>query len=217
MSMLYIFIDEAGDTDFVPRASEYLIWAAMTIIDDPYPLYTPLSRLKHEVNTNGVGLDRFHAAEDRQWIRNKVYGILSNPKILFENDFVIVEKRKVNPSIRDLRILYPKMASYLLRFISDRHTPKDKMIIFIDHFSKGKKRQAVAKTFKLNIKRLFRGKEYYVYHHSSRSNFGLQGADYCGWAVFRKWEREDLRSYIYVERRIKNELDIFQAVSEVYY
>ena len=28
-------------------------------------------------------------------------------------------------------------------------------------------------------------------HHSSRSHFGLQVADYCCWAVFRKWEQGD--------------------------
>lgn len=217
MSVLYIFIDETGDIDFRPSTSKYLIWGALTIIDNPHPLYTPLSQLKHKLNTDGEDLDRFHAAEEKQWIRNEVYDILSNPKILFENDFVIVEKRKVHPSIRDLRKLYPKMASYLLRSISNRHTIKDKMVIFIDLFPKGKQREAVKKTIKEDIPRLFKGKELHIYHHSSRSNFGLQGVDYCAWAIQRKWNRKDLRSYIHVERRTKNEFPIFQAVSTVYY
>lgn len=140
MNVLYVFLDEAGDSDFRLGATRYLIWGATTIIDNPYVLYTPLSQLKHELNTNGTDIDGFHASEDRQWVRDKVFNILSDPQILFENDFAVVEKRKVNPSIRDLRILYPKMGSYLLRYIFNRYSTIDKMIIFTDILPIGKKR-----------------------------------------------------------------------------
>ena len=130
MSVLHMFIDVAGDYKFKRTASTYLIWGATTIIDNPYILYSPLSQLKHELNVNGTNIDGFHASPDRQWVRNKVFDILSDPKILFENDFVIAEKRKVNPSIRDLRLLYPKMAFYLLRYIFNRYSSVDKTIIY---------------------------------------------------------------------------------------
>ena len=75
---------------------------------------------------------RFHASEDRQWVRDKVFDILNNPAIPFENDFVIVKKGKAHPSIRDPLVLYPKMAHYLLRYIFGRYGTADKIIIFTD-------------------------------------------------------------------------------------
>lgn len=217
MNVLYIFIDESGDYDFKPGRSKYLIWGATTIIDNPYLLYTPLSQLKHGLNTNGINTERFHASEENQCIRDKVFNVLSDPKIQFENDFVIVEKRKTNPSIRDPKILYPKMADYLLEYIFNRNASVDKIIIFTDTLPIRKKREAIEKALKRNIKRFVGNKEFHIYHHSSQSNFGLQAIDYCVWALFRKWERNDLRSYIRIQTKVKNEFDIFRWGTTVYY
>lgn len=217
MSVLHMFIDVAGDYEFKRTASTYLIWGATTLIDNPSVLYTPLSQLKHELNTNGIDIDRFHASEDRQWVRDKVFNILSNPQILFENDFVIVEKPKVPEPTRDLRILYPKMASYLLRQIFDRYRSVERTIIFTDRLPRGKEGKALAKVFKQTVKWLFGRRKRHIYHHPSASSFGLQAVDYSTWADFRKWERNDLRSYRLVQRKIKSELSIFESSTTLYY
>lgn len=52
--------------------------------------------------------------------------------------------------------------------------------------------------------------KYRVLHHASRSSFGLQVADYCNWAIYRKWEREDERSYELIRTRVRSEFDIFR-------
>lgn len=217
MKTLYMFIDEAGDYEFTSENSKYLIWGAITIIGDPHFLYIPFSQLKHELNTNGIDIDRFHASEQSQWIRNKVFNVLSNPQILFESNFVIVEKRKTNLSIRNPKILYPKMASYLLQYIFSRYSDMDKIIIFTDTLPIRRKRQAIEKALKENIRRLFGNKKFHIYHHSFRSNFGLQAIDYYAWAVFRKWERDDLRSYDLIKAKVNSEFDIFRSGAMVYY
>jgi hypothetical protein len=38
----------------------------------------------------------------------------------------------------------------------------------------------------------------------------LQIADYCAWAIQRKWERGDERSYRLVADRIRSERDVFK-------
>ena len=38
----------------------------------------------------------------------------------------------------------------------------------------------------------------------------LQVADYCAWAIQRKWERDDARSYALIEDRITYEFDLWQ-------
>ena len=215
----YMFIDEAGDYDFRPGGgrSKYLIWGSVIITGDPYILYTPFSKLKHRLNSTGVDLDRFHASEDRQWVRDKVFEILSDKNIPFKNDFVVVKKCKANSTIRDPVVLYPKMAYYLLRYIFNRHHEIEKIVIFTDTLPVRKKRRAIEKSLKGNIKKLLPNKEFHIYHHSSRSNFGLQAIDYCAWAVYRKWESDDLRSYKLIQAKIKSEFDIFRSGEKRYY
>jgi hypothetical protein len=45
----------------------------------------------------------------------------------------------------------------------------------------------------------------------------LQIADYCCWAIQRKWERNDPRSYALIADRLESEYDFFQWSSVRYY
>ena len=47
--------------------------------------------------------------------------------------------------------------------------------------------------------------EYRILHHQSRSHYGLQIADYCCWAILRKWERGDATWYDRIEQVVRNE------------
>ncbi len=58
---------------------------------------------------------------------------------------------------------------------------------------------------------------YRLLHHDSKSNFQLQIADYCNWAIYRKWSRNDLRSYDLIKGAVKSEFEIFKAGTTIYY
>lgn len=45
----------------------------------------------------------------------------------------------------------------------------------------------------------------------------LQLADYCAWALQRKWERGDLRSYDLIKDRITYEYELWKHGSKLYY
>ncbi len=45
----------------------------------------------------------------------------------------------------------------------------------------------------------------------------LQIADYCCWAIQRKWERGDMRSHNLIKDKIKSEYDFFQYGQTRYY
>ena len=45
----------------------------------------------------------------------------------------------------------------------------------------------------------------------------LQVADYCCWAVFRSWEREDSRYYDMIKPAVRSEFDIFRNGVTHYY
>ena len=44
----------------------------------------------------------------------------------------------------------------------------------------------------------------------------LQVADYCTWAIQRKWERDDARSYVLIQNKVQSEFDVW-AVGRSYY
>ena len=45
----------------------------------------------------------------------------------------------------------------------------------------------------------------------------IEIADYCNWAIFRKWERQDLRSYELIRSGLRSEFDIFKSGARHYY
>lgn len=45
----------------------------------------------------------------------------------------------------------------------------------------------------------------------------IQAADYCSWAVLRKWEGGDRRSYARIANKIGREYDLFQRGTVTYY
>lgn len=56
-----------------------------------------------------------------------------------------------------------------------------------------------------------------IYHHDSKSNFDLQIADYFNWAVYRKWDRNDTRSYDLIRSVVKSEFAIFRTGRTYYF
>lgn len=42
-------------------------------------------------------------------------------------------------------------------------------------------------------------------------------ADYCCWAILRKWERNDARSHVLIANEIRSEYEIFQRGKTLYY
>jgi hypothetical protein len=114
MDNLYIFIDVSGNYDFSPKGTKYIVITSL-ICDDVSPGILELHTLKHDIISQGVNIEYFHASEDRQAVRDSVFDVISH---LGRNriDSLIVEKRKTAPSLRPLNRFYPKMVEYLLQY-----------------------------------------------------------------------------------------------------
>ena len=70
-----------------------------------------------------------------------------------------------------------------------------RVLAFTDKKPVNKHREAVAVAFKRSCRRDLRQTPFNLYHHPEESNYWLQVADYCCWAVQRKWEQGDSRTY----------------------
>ncbi len=160
---------------------------------------------------SGTNIEYFHASEDRQHVRDKVFRILKN-HMSYEIDSVIMEKSKLVPKYRGVESFYPyilrKLLDYALKRAVDRGCSR--MTILTDRLvGFAQKKKAVEKA----IKQRMAGIEvpYSLYHHSSKSNYGLQAIDYINWAIFVKWERagKEMRPYNGIRSRIFSEWEIF--------
>lgn len=216
---LYVFLDEAGNLDFSPKGTRYFCLTSIAK-QRPFPSYEELVTLRYDLIEMGLDIERFHASDDRQAVRNHVFKIIAQHLSNMRIDSVIVEKRKTGPALRADTQFYPRMLGYLLRFVIGQfHLPAyDEVIVFTDAIPVQNKRRAVEKAVKQTLAaELPQEARYRVLHHRSMSNVQLQIADYCNWAVFRKWERGDDRAYSVIAPAVRSTFDIFRSGNRFYY
>jgi hypothetical protein len=213
---VYLFFDESGDLHFASGGSKYYFFGALTT-RHPELITAPLTGLRYELLAQGVEIERFHAAEDRQAVRDRVFPIIMGAGG-FEYDVVVIEKAKANPVLHDPIRFYPQFANYLLKYVFARYIdPKERIVIVTDTLPIEKKRRAVEKAFKFYISANLGARPYTLVHQASAAHACLQAADYLTWAVHKKWSHGDLRSYIQIGTAIRSEFEIFAAGSEHFY
>jgi hypothetical protein len=214
---LYVFLDEAGNLDFSKNGTRFFALGALTA-ERPFRTYPHLLDLKYDLVELGTNLEYFHAAEDTQAVRNRVFEVIQ-AHLTGRADTLIVEKRKTGPALRAEERFYPEMLGYLLRYIVERELGNfTKLVVFTDRIPVQRKRKAVEKAVKQTLASMLpSGVTYSVLHHDSKSNFGLQIADYLTWAVYRKWDRHDTRSYDLIRKFVRSEFEIFRTGTTFYY
>jgi hypothetical protein len=213
MSHLYVFVDESGNYDFSPTGTKYWVLTSFTTTDIRQGLIE-LYELKHRTIGEGTDIEKFHAAEDRQAVRDLVFPIIANLGDA-RVDSVIVDKRKAAPSIRPLRRFYPMMVESLLKYPFDQRgidvSRFAKVFIFMDRASaRASEREALKKAVKEYLARYLREVPYVICMHSSASHHCLQIADYLCWAMYVKWERNETRPYQTISHLIQSEFPIFR-------
>jgi hypothetical protein len=217
MARKFVFADEAGDFTFAKQnASRYFIVCTITmgspdIAQDVLALRRELVWKKQPVR------DFFHAAEDRQVIRDAFFEMLKGHK--FAVQATVMEKSKAMPKVRETKERFYKYG-WLYHF---RHSLvphiKDEDEYLITAASVGTKKGQAVFTNAVND---------VVQQHLVRENWRtdfwpcandpcLQAADYCTWAIQRKWERKDDKSFKLIKDRISYEFDLWSHGAVHYY
>lgn len=216
---LYVFLDEAGNFDFSTHGTRYFMLGSIAL-ERPFGFYNPLAELRLDLLEEEVDLECFHASEDRQSVRDKVFDVIQQHLNSMRIDATIIEKRKTGPSLRADGRFYPEMLGYHLRYVLGQFRLADysKVVIVTDVLPMQRKRKAIARTVKQTLTRMLPANVHYcALHHESKSSLGLQVADYCTWAIYRKWDRQDERSFRLIARAVRSQFDIFRTGTILYY
>lgn len=219
MATLHLYLDESGDLNFSRAGTKYYVFAAAWTYN-PKPIVDSLTRLRFNCLKEGYDIQGFHASEDKQHHRNLVVSSLLSYRG-WKYAAVIVEKTKVNPAIREPHVFYPKFCSIPLKFIFRGRITSDTSMcmIFTDRIPVAKYKNSVEKTIKLCCRaEIPKEIPFHLYHHPRISNNWLQVTDYCCWAVYRKWERGDSRTYDQLRPQLAApELDVLGRGKKEYY
>ena len=216
---VYLFLDESGNLDFSNRGTRYFVLTSVSMAR-PFRAYGALDAYKYDCLEYGLENEHFHCAEDNRHVRGKVFDIIGGHLDAVSVDSLIVEKRKTTPALTGDGRFYPEMLGYLLKHVLSRqsNTEAEEVIVITDTIPLQKRRRAIEKAVKLTLARVLPQRlKYRVLHHDSRSHYGLQIADYCCWAVFRKYERGEMAYFDQIRPAVCSEFDIFRSGTIYHY
>lgn len=218
-SPLYVFLDEGGNFDFSVNGTKYV---TLTTVSQqrPFSWFLELADLRYNYLESGLDIEQFHAAEDRQAVRDTVFEIITKHLGSLKIDSLIVEKRKTGPALQPIEAFYPRMLGYLLRYVLKGEMRKGhtQVVVITDTLPHRKKRESIRKAIQQTMATMApAGVAYEIFHHTSQSSIGLQVVDYCNWAIYRKWTESDERSYAKVRLAIASEFPIFRTGTRLYY
>lgn len=221
MRRLCLFGDEAGDMTFAPHGRGITRYFLITtaVFRDHGALQADFQELRHDLAAEGI--DRpagFHASSDPQPIRDRVFDVLAAHE--FAIDVTVFEKSKANPLLYASLVDFYRSAWFwhLRRVIPDRCLPAPELLVVAAELRTNATRRAYYEALRTAMTDVEASETAYeTAFWPASTDLCIQAADYCGWAVFRKWESGDTRSYRLIEDRVGREYDLFARGTTHYY
>lgn len=138
----------------------------------------------------------------------------------FSFDVTLLEKSKAQPHLKVTEHSFYEFAWYYhFRMLAQREVQSGDSLFVVASEIGTKKSRATFRAAVNNV--LARCLSYKVPRvlafWPNTSDPCLQVADYCTWAISRKYERNDVRSYALIEDKIRTEYDLFSTGNTHYY
>lgn len=221
---LFIFLDESGNLDFSENGTKYFSLTALCTFE-PASGRDALMHLHYSLIDSGHPLECFHATEDKQDIRDEVFKHIATMPDKFFIYTIIAEKSKAHPSlyfkwilkkgakkkVKDESPFYDRLCRTILKYIfsSPRYAGTKRIVVVLSSIFTQEQRRSIEQTLKAYLSDCT-SIPFFIFFKSNKADLNCQLADYCGWAVFIKWERNELRSYKLISNRLRSEFDIFR-------
>jgi hypothetical protein len=204
----YLFADEAGNFDFTRKqgASRYFILTAVTV-QDCSPVNAKLHELRHQMAWEGHDHPGpFHASSDPRPVRERVFSIIEGLDLRV--DAMILEKAKASPSMRSSETRFYQHAWYYLMHYTVPRLLCDELLVIPASLGEKKKRLAFYDTVR-EVMRHVRRMTCRTACWEASADACLQVADYCGWAIQRRWEYQDPSSWERIADKVESEYNLF--------
>ena len=219
MARICVFADEFGNFDFSPEvgASRYFGLTTVTFFDDQQAR-SDLQDLRFDLAWEGVAHSGpFRASTDQQVIRDRVFAVLEPHN--FRVDATMLEKRKVNPQLQSSRTRFYQYAWWLhMKYVAPRiANANDELLVIAASIGTKKELGGFQRSVRDVMERVSPSITTTTAQWPANTDTGLQIADYCSWAIQRKWVRNDVRSYDLIRDKIRSEFDAFSKGSTYYY
>ncbi|MGH2748127.1 MAG: DUF3800 domain-containing protein [Actinomycetota bacterium] len=217
MARVYVFVDEAGDFIFKRKAgvSTYFIIGTVTMKD--CQLGNDLIDLRRELAWNGFILPEFHAHNDVQRVRDRVFDVLAGRE--FRVDTTILDKTKAQDHLRADPLRFYKEAWFLhFKHVAPRiATSLDDLFVVASSLQIKRKKQAIHHAVADVVRQVSPTVIFHTAFWPAISDPCLQVADYATWAIQRKYERGDTRSHDLIADKIASEFEAFKLGPKTYY
>ena len=207
VARVLVFGDEAGDFNFSrkPGSSRYFIVTTVTLRDDA--VCQALFDLRRSMMWEGnLTRSHFHAHADTYATRERVFNLLAGHQ--FRVDSIVLDKAAASPDMqRDNLRVWKTAWFYLLRYVAPRVAPSvlDELVVVAASLNTkvrgAEQREALADVVGQTVVNPASRAEIW----KAAEDPGLQIADYCCWAIQRKWERGDAHASEFISSQIASE------------
>ncbi len=190
---LFLFIDESGNFDFSDRGTRHFVMAGIATLF-PVNSSASLQTLKYRLLAGGFDVASFHASEDRQIIRDRVFELLRSQGLIVAHA-VFGDKSLAPPDLRSDSSLLAHFGERLISTLIAQFPTMDyqQVVLLFDQSLPRKKRDVFYATVKPQLKAL--KKPFHIFFHSMQSDLNGQFADYVSWARYVALERNELRPW----------------------
>jgi hypothetical protein len=219
MTAKYIYADEAGCLTFNRNnnISRYFIIGTV-VLDDWRTVAIALQELRHALIYEGVEVGNyFHATTDNQLVRDRFFEKVKDMD--FSVQMTICEKSKAQPQVTVSKSRFYKTPWFFhcKHGLSSPLKGADEVIVTAASIGTAKEKLTFTGALNDVVSQNITAQKAVVDFRPCQADPCLQLADYCTWAVQRKWEKSDLRSYDLISEKITREYDLWEHGSHHYY
>jgi len=191
LTTLFVFVDESGNFDFSLSGTKHLVFTAV-MGTNPIQSASHMLDLKYQLLQEGLGIGTFHASEDRQLIRDRVFSSISEIREMTAHTFW-VDKRSIRGRVIEKAELFSAFSIELFDVIHkfwgvDSY---DRLVFVFDKFLLNKEELAFRSIVTPKFSQL--EKPFQIYFHNVYRDPNGQIADYIAWAQFVSLERLENR------------------------
>jgi len=212
---LYVFMDESGNFDFTAKGTRYFLIAAYYTYD-PHAMATAITSLRYEMLAEGTDEVEFHATNNTQATRDRVYRIINDTQPPVTARVFYLDKRFAHPSKHTGSAMMTLVGSAIAKwFDSAFEGDCDRIVLIFDSVLTGSQQRA----FKAAIKPVLKARKvpFLLAFRPVKSEPCGEVADYIAWAWLRQLERGDLRPQGQLSRARIEAFNLFRNGTRRYY